>query len=396
MKTVLLFRSSFCRSNRLEYDGVFDYARTRQWRIQTIEYMSAATNRYRLQGDDSIPTISSLLDFWKPAGCIVECRIAPHTLMKRDFGKVPVVFLDRDPETVESDAVCIHSDSHAIAANAARELLLLGIDDFAFIGWPEPVHWSETRGKRFREIILNHGKRIAIFRPKKSIAKASDLKELENFLRSLPRPCGLFAANDVLAKQVVSACTHCKIAIPDQLAIVSVDNDEDICEHSPVTITSIDLDWIGAGTKAAEMLDLIMSSKSRKTKTSPFGVSRLVRRQSAIGFRHLDKRMNDALEFIRVHACEKISVSDVVRVMNCSRRLATMRFRATLNRSILDEIHRNRINAAKIQMERHQPLDRVAAECGYSSNDDFRRVFKRYTGLSPRNWKDSLSSTSRQ
>lgn len=61
MKTVLLFRSSFCRSNRLEYDGVFDYARTRQWRIQTIEYMSAATNRYRLQGDDSIPTISSRL-----------------------------------------------------------------------------------------------------------------------------------------------------------------------------------------------------------------------------------------------------------------------------------------------------------------------------------------------
>ena len=97
-----------------------------------------------------------------------------------------------------------------------------------------------------------------------------------------------------------------------------------------------------------------------------------------------------------MHACEKISVSDVVRVMNCSRRLATMRFRATLNRSILDEIHRNRIDAAKIQMERHQPLDRVAAECGYSSNDDFRRVFKRYTGLSPRNWKDSLSSTSRQ
>ena len=132
MKTVLLFRSSFCRSNLLEYEGVFAYAKAHGWRIQTVEYMSAATNRYRLEGADTVPTISSLLELWKPAGCIVECGIAPHTLMKKDFGKVPVVFLDRDPKTVEPDAVCVCSDSHTIAAVAATITTAIIISFFIF------------------------------------------------------------------------------------------------------------------------------------------------------------------------------------------------------------------------------------------------------------------------
>ena len=96
MKTILLFRSSFCRSNRLEYDGVFAAAEKLGWRVQTVEYKNAATNRYRLQDEASGPDVRALLAFWHPDGCIVECGIAPRALMKKDFGKVPVVFLDRD------------------------------------------------------------------------------------------------------------------------------------------------------------------------------------------------------------------------------------------------------------------------------------------------------------
>ena len=395
MKTVLLFRSSFCRSNLLEYEGVFAYAKTHGWRIQTVEYMSAATNRYRLEGADTVPTISSLLELWKPAGCIVECGIAPHTLMKKDFGKVPVVFLDRDPKTVEPDAVCVCSDSHTIAAVAAKELLLLGLDNFAFVGWPDPVRWSKDREFYFRSIIRGHGKQIVTFHPPKTTDPESDLRELERFLTSLPRPCGLFAANDVLAKRVVSACTHCRISIPDEIALVSVDNDGDICEHAPVTISSIELDCTGAGMLSAELLDLMMSRKSRKASTHLFGVSHLVRRKSAVGFRHLDKRMNDAIEFIRVHACERISISDIVKVMGCSRRLADMRFRATLDHTILDEIHRRRIETAKLRLKHHVPIEAVASQCGYASADDFGRVFRRYTGMSPREWKKRQTSASR-
>ena len=392
MKTILLFRSSFCRSNLLEYEGVFAYAKAHSWRIQTVEYLNAATNRYRLEGADTIPTISSLLELWKPAGCIVECGIAPHTLMKKDFGKIPVVFLDRDPKTVEPGAICVCSDSSAIATIAAHELLLLGLDNFAFVGWPEPVRWSKDREFYFRSIIRDHGKQIVTFRPPKTTKPESDLEELEKFLLSLPRPCGLFTANDVIAKRIVSACTHCKISIPDEIALVSVDNDEDICEHTSTTLTSIELDFAGAGVKSVELLDLMMSGHSRKARTWQFGVNRLVRRKSAIGFRHLDKRMNDALEFIRINACKAISIADIVKVMGCSRRLADMRFRATLDRTILDEIHLRRLDVAKIMLRHRKTADEIAASCGYGSPDDFRRVFRRYVGNSPLQWRKSQPS----
>lgn len=392
MQTILLFRSSFCRSNRLEYDGVFAAAKTLGWRVQTVEYKNAATNRYRLQDDASGPDVRALLEFWHPDGCIVECGIAPRTLMKKDFGKVPVVFLDRDPSTVEREAVCIHSDSDAIAETAAKELLLLGLDDFAFLAWPDSAGWSEERGRRFGEIVRSHGKHFRSFRMPKTDKPELDLAKLESFLSVLPRPCGLFTANDVLAKLVDTACTHAKITVPEDLAIVSVDNDEDICEHTSTTLTSIELDFTGAGTKSVELLNLMISGRARKAKTWQFGVNRLVRRKSAIGFRHLDKRTNDALEFIRIHACEKITVADVVKVMRCSRRLADMRFHTTLNRTILDEIQLRRLDVAKILLRHRHPEEEIAVRCGYGSADDFRRVFRRYVGKSPLRWLKAQSA----
>ena len=389
MKNILLFRSSFCRSNLLEHEGVFRYARERNWRVQTIEYMNAAINRFRTQKDDPASDVASLLKLWRPDGCIVECGIAPDTFHKRDFGRTHVVFLDRDPDTVERGAVCVYSDSDDIASTAAKELLRLGIEDFAYIGWPDALSWSIGREKMFASIIRRHGKNVSLFRPPKTDNPEADMKCLSGFLSSLRKPCGLFTANDVLAKQVFTACEMTGISIPYDMPIVSVDNDEDICEHSPVTLTSIELDFMGAGTKAAEQLDLMMSGKAGRAASAMFGVNRIVRRKSATGFRNLDKRMCDALEFIRLHSCERISSSDVAKEMRCSRRYADMRFREALGATILDTIHAQRIGAAKERLRLGMTIDDVSKSCGYTSAADFRRVFKRYAGTPPLKWLKS-------
>lgn len=370
----------------MEHEGVFRYAKAHDWHVQTVEYMEAAQNRYRIQEQTARPDVHSLINIWHPDGCVAECGIAPHVLSLGDFGKTPVVFLDRDPDTIEHGAVCVYSDSDAIASAAARELLQLNLDTFAFIGWPDPLRWSEGRGKAFESIIRKHGKEIHLFRMPKTENPESDLRQLGDFLQSLKKPCGLFTANDVIAKQVTIACAQLGLAIPDDIAIVSVDNDEDICERSFVTITSVQLDFLQAGIQAAEQLDLMMSGHSDKVASSLFGVDRIVRRKSALGFRHLDKRMYDALEFIRVHACSKISVQDVVREMGCSRRFADLRFRAIMNRTITDEIHLSRLESAKTLLLHGEQIDVIAEQTGYASSADFRRVFKRYLGVSPRQW----------
>ena len=117
-----------------------------------------------------------------------------------------------------------------------------------------------------------------------------------------------------------------------------------------------------------------------------FGVNRIVRRKSATGFRQLDKRMCDALEFIRLHSCERISSADVANAMHCSRRYADMRFRKALGSTILDEIHSQRIGAAKERLRLGETIDNVSKCCGYTSAADFRRVFKRYAGIPPLKW----------
>ena len=389
MKNILLFRSSFCRSNRLEHEGVFRYAREHGWRVQTIEYMNAAVNRYRTRRNDPPSGIASLLRLWRPDGCIVECGIAPDVLHKRDVRKTPAVFLDRDPDTIEHGAVCVYSDSDDIAATAAKELLRLGVENFAYIGWPDALSWSEGRGRVFASVIRGHGKNVRLFRLPKTDSPESDLGRLSGFLSSLRKPCGLFTANDVLAKQAAAACEMAGISIPDDMPIVGVDNDEDICEHLPVTLTSIELDFMGAGTKAAELLDLMMSGKAARASSAMFGVNRIVHRKSATGFRHLDKRMCDALEFIRLHSCERISSSDVAKEMRCSRRYADMRFRDTLGITILDTIHGERIGTAKERLRLGKTIDDVSKSCGYASAADFRRVFKRYAGIPPLKWLKS-------
>ena len=285
--------------------------------------------------------------------------------------------------------MCVYSDSYDIAATAAKELLRLGIEDFAYIGWPDALKWSVGRGKVFASIIRRHGKNVRLFRMPKTDDPVSDMERLSDLLSSLRKPCGLFTANDVLAKQVSTACEMAGISITDDMPIVSVDNDEDICEHVPVTLTSIELDFMGAGTKAAELLDLMMSGKTGKTASAMFGVNRIVRRKSATGFRHLDKRMCDALEFIRIHSSERISSSDVAKAMHCSRRYADMRFREALGSTMLDEIHSQRIGAAKERLRLGETIDDVAKCCGYTSAADFRRVFKRYVGTSPLKWLKS-------
>lgn len=388
MRTVLLFRTSFCNQNRTEYNAIFEHARTHDWRIQTVEYMTAAVNFYHAATKSAQPDIDALLEMWHPDGCLIECGGSPSYPMRQAFRKVPVVFLDRHPSTIEKTAICLYSDSSAICQVAAKELLELGLDDFAFLKWFRPLTWSEERAKAFRLTIRQHGKRYhELTLPNPETPAAAD--ELAKSLASLPKPCGLFVVNDIAAKQVIPACARANLNIPNDIAIVSVDNDEDICEHLPVTLTSIEPDFAAAGRRSAELLDQAMNGK-RGIRSCMFGVKRIVRRASANGMRNADKRVSAATEFIRTHACDGIVPADVIKTMGCSESLANLRFRESRKTTILDEIHMRRIEIAKDQLlAKINSIETIAGICGYTSASDFSRVFKRYTGTSPLRWSKS-------
>lgn len=389
MKTILLFKPPMTPTARFGYDAIFQFATDHEWTVQTIDYINSAISCHWKDTPAPDPKVHELLDIWHPDGCIVECGGHVSEPWQEEFARVPTVFLDRSGRQHDRMAVNIASDSTAIAILAAKELISLNLGEYAYFSLHDPLLWSENRGKAFQDIIHRHGKRCRRLRMPEPDELGCFGKELDDLILSLPRPCGIFTANDIIAAPILTACLRLGFAIPEDFAFVSVDNNKEICEHLPVTLTSIEQDYSAIGLKAARILNILMHGHLPKEADCKIPVKCIVRRASASGLRNIDKRVAVAIEFIRAHACEKILPADVIRAMGCSERHANHLFSGIRRHTILDEIHLRRIDFAKEQLEaRINPIETIAGLCGYNSPTDFSRVFRRYAGTSPRQWRN--------
>ena len=386
-RTILFFASAFCQTNQMQQDGARRYARAAGWQLRAIEYGRAARDRAGEPGVKGREDVRKLVAFWKADGCIVDCGNEPTTLKASDFKGIPAVFLDRHPDTIEPGTVCVSSDAGSVASSAAQVLLELGFNDYAYVGWLEAVAWSEEREARFAEIVNLNGKAFHPF--PRSSRKFSDRRlhaSLLPWLKSLPRPCGIFAANDYVAQIVLEACAQLRIAVPDEIAVVGVDNEDRICENTRPTLTSVLPDNDLAGYLAAELLDERM--KGHRPANRTFGALTVVRRQSTCRYRRNDARVLAAIETIRRHACEGLSAKAVIDGMGCSRRLAEMRFREVTGHSILDEIAGVRLMRAQMLLrDPRKTVEMVAACCGYNSTVALRKAFLSHMGEKLSTWR---------
>lgn len=386
MKTILYFQSSLNASNNSVLDGVSRYARSANWRVHVTPYADAAY----LRGDHAVgsgaPDVKGLLEFWKPDGVIAECGAAQTLLRPCNFRSVPVVFVDR---IQTGNEVCISSDARSIAELAARELLSLGFKTYAYVPFAEPVPWSVKRGEEFARLVKMNGLKFHQFRKRPHGDEAENYRAwLRMWLRIAPKPMGGFAANDYMASFVLSCAEREKIGVPNELVVIGVDNDLEICERSNPNLTSILLDHERAGYLAAQLLNEKIAYPRRKVKGVTFGPVCVYHRQSTFVYSRKDDRVSVALKLIRRNACDGLKACDVIAEMGCSRRLAELRFREVTGRSILEEILSVRIERAKYLLEHSEkPIAEVARSCGYGSANALRKVFVAETGKNPLAWR---------
>ena len=391
MKQILYFESSFYANNRLVQEGVYRYANVAKWKVQAIPYAGAARQQCVEAAEDGRPDVKGLLDFWRPAGVLVDCGAAPDLLRQRDFGDVPVVFIDRRPGPFWR--VCVSDNPTDVAKIAARELLSLGLSHYGYVPWLADQPWSRERGEVFGGIVRMNGYDCNIF---KNPAEGSSLNAycdgLCEWLKSLSKPCGVFAANDSIGARVLNCAARCQIRVPDELAVIGVDNDPQTCERTSPTLTSIGQDHERAGYLGAQLLDAWMSKPSRRPESATYGPLAVVRRASTCAIRRRDAKVASAVEMIRRRACEPLRAHDVIKAMRCSRRLAEQRFREVTGCSILEDIQRMRIDRAVYLLEHSaEPISRVASLCGYSSTESLRKVFCALKGKSPADWRRSAN-----
>ena len=218
---------------------------------------------------------------------------------------------------------------------------------------------------------------------------------MKAWLEKLPKPVGVMACYDFRGQQLLDVCRELDIAVPEQVAVIGVDNDERLCQLCTPPLSSVIPDSRGAGYRAAQLLDRMMRGErvpADATLLSPLGIAE---RQSTDMYAVDDADMATALRYIREHACEGIAVSDVLRVIPLSRRMLEHRFQKVIRRSPHAEIVRIRMErAARLLRETDLPLAEIAQRAGFASSIYLSKAFKNYTGVSPRSFRMNGRSAS--
>lgn len=378
MDTILFLHTPHITSAPDKLAGVQSAAAEANWHVQTIECNPVN------------PKTRALIKFWNPVGLIIESGSSTFCFSRKGITGCPVVYLDRDPQTLPPSGSCVYQDSVATGRMAAKELMSTGFRSFAYVPYFTQRFWCKDRKRGFREALALNGLDCAVFDSGAAITKGIDYQNyIRKWVKGLQKPCGIFAANDRMAEEVLTAASYMKINVPQEIAVVGVDNYAPICEHSVTPLTSIEPDFRKGGELAVLALKELVEGRRRAIRTT-FGPIRIVRRTSSRVLRAYDRQVQDALDMIRRKACEGMSSCEVLPLFNCSRRMAEKRFRKVVGHSMLDEIQSVRIaRACELLSNPQMELDAIANFCGYSSANALRKVFRAATGKTLREFSPS-------
>ena len=356
-------------------------ARNRGWSLKTEFYADALPHDQERMSQLSLGRmVRNLVASFDPSGFIVEYSKS-RCIPEAAFGGVPVVFVDCDREFRSPKVGTVAIDDAAIARTAADELLGLGFPNCAYARWFTRPSWSVRREAAFREIVLKEGRTFqSVSCP---VGEHDRIPAFVEWIRSLPKPCAVFAVNDAIARYVADACSVADVSVPFEVAVVGVDNDMRICEQGPVTITSVAVDSRQAASTACEMLAQMMKGRPGRVRT--FGTAGVMRRASTRALRRRDSVVEKAAEYIRLHAAERIGVRETAAAVGCSPATLQRRFAAATGHAVGEEIANARFELAKRLLRSPDcVVSSVAHRCGYDSDSTLRYAFKSRLGVSPR------------
>jgi LacI family transcriptional regulator len=306
--------------------------------------------------------------------------------------KLPIVLIAGSHKPpLGSYNVC--TDDATIGKMGAKHLLERGFRNFAFCGFKD-LFWSSDRCKRFCEEVTKEGFEVSSFNIDLMYSENmldDDKSDFVIWLKSLPKPVGLMACNDDASLLILNACRLANISVPEQMAIVGVDNDELICDLASPPLSSIMLNTETAGYEAASLLNKLMYGKKIKKPSILVSPVNVKTRQSSDILAIEDSSVAAALRFIRHNAKSAIYVKDVTRVACASRRVLEKRFRKLLHHSILEEIRRARINEACMMIaDTNSSIKEISQNLNFSNGRELSRNFSREKHMTPHEYRTLL------
>jgi LacI family transcriptional regulator len=323
-----------------------------------------------------------LLKAWEPDGILMR---EPHKIKDIIAMGIPAISCPYTRERIPG-LTNIMTDHVSIGEMGAEHLLERGFQQFAYCGFDD-WWWSRKRGEFFGKTAVEAGYPTYFYPQPRAKAKRTWDKELPiiaDWLLTLPKPVGLMACNDDRGEWVIEACKIAGLNVPDEVAIVGVDNDPLICDLCNPPLSSIVLNVEKAGYEAAVHLDKMMAGEKVTNYEIHVQPTHVAIRQSTDVLAVEDAHVAAALRFIRQRSKTVIQVSNVVSASGLSRRALEKRFRSILGHSIHDEIRRTRVEQIiKMLAETAMPISDIAQALGFPDVAHISRYFSREKGISP-------------
>ena len=311
-------------------------------------------------------------------------------------GSIPIVGMEgaTSPDPSPEPAVKILIDNGAIGKAAADLFLQRGLRHLAFVADVSrsvfESRYHTERLEAFRKAAFAAGATCAAFLDVTD-AQTDNIAQLADFLSRLPLPCGVMAYNDSRAQTVIDACRMARLKIPDQIQIIGVDNEEEICENTFPTLTSILPDFEGSGYLAAQLLDrMLTTGMSHAPIVRTYGVKAVVERASTQDLRGGGRLVTQACEFIRLHANAKIDVDAVAKALKVSRRTLELHFREIMNEGIGEVLRRQRLErVCRFLKETRRSISDISYDSGFASPTYLKGLFKKTYGMTMGEWRSS-------
>jgi LacI family transcriptional regulator len=302
--------------------------------------------------------------------------------------KIPVIAQDFKERF--TDIPNITGDYHATGELGAEYFLKKGFKNFAFYGFGNIV-WSRERAEGFEERVNAAGFDVHYYEHKDS--RGIDLwyykpSALSDWLKSLPKPIALMACDDNQGHHITEAARHAGIRIPDELAVLGVDNDEMVCDLSDPPLSSIELDSEKSGYEAARLMEQMIQEKVCYADDITVKATQVVTRHSTDIFASKDKYIVSALKYIHGNLDKNLKVDQVLKEVPLSRRSLEKRFIMTTGYPVYEYIYNQRIEKfTQKLLETDMTIFEIALDLGLSDSKNIARQFKQIKGVTPMEYR---------
>lgn len=300
--------------------------------------------------------------------------------------ELPTAIIPYKERKFHENVNVVRGNSRYLGEIAAEHFLEKKYRNFAFCGY-DNMEWSLKRAQGFCTSVQDAGFSVHVFmRPKNKKQQLwhYEQNQVLKWLKSLPKPVGLFACTDDRSIQIAQMCAVGNILVPEEVAILGVDNDMLICDTCNPPLSSIELNIQKAGYEAAKALTEIMSGVGSKGKQIFVEPIKIVQRKSTDIFFSEDEDVKKALYFIRQNADKPMKVSDVIDATMVSRRSLYEKFKKIVGRGINEEIRRVRIEkVATMLTDTDLTVSEIAYRLNYLGPDHISRYFKIEKGTTP-------------